>query len=113
MLDYEKHHEIRQNAQTRGNKFEVIEMTPDQFYGRITVKCRPQTYSANRWKKGSPIMLIAEKYMQVEGEEIEVVYEGVVLEANPREVTIVFNERTICDFQEGDTVSLQDLSKFL
>ena len=58
-------------------------------------------------------MLIAEKYMQVEGEEIEVVYEGVVLEATPREVTIVFNEIAICDFQEGDTVSLQDLSKFI
>ena len=54
-------------------------------------------------------MLIAEKFA-VEGDEIEVVFEGVVLESTPKEVSLVFEEMFIKDIRIDDTVILQDIS---
>ena len=56
-------------------------------------------------------MLIAEKFA-VEGDEIEVVFEGVVLESTPKEVSLVFEEMFIKDIRIDDTVILQDISTF-
>ena len=111
MLDHEKNYEIRQNAQNRGNAFDVTDVTPEFFYGRVTVKCRPKAYARNKWKKGSPIMLIAEKFA-VEGDEIEVVFEGVVLESTPKEISLVFEEMFIKDIRIDETVILQDISTY-
>ena len=55
-------------------------------------------------------MLIAEKFA-AEGDEIEVVFEGVVLESTPKEISLVFEE-TSMDICIGETVILQDLSTY-
>ena len=109
LLDHEKNYEVRQNAQSRGNAFDVTEVTPEFFYGRVTVKCRPKAYARNKWKKGSPIMLIAEKFA-AQGYKIEVEFEGVVLESTPKEVSLVFEEMFIKDIRIDETVILQDMS---
>ena len=54
-------------------------------------------------------MLIAEKFA-VEGDEIEVVFEGVVLESTPKEISLVFEEMFIKDIRIDETVILQDIS---
>ena len=111
LLDHEKNYEIRQSAQSRGNAFDVTEVTPEIFYGRVTVKCRPKAYARNKWKKGSPLMLIAEKFA-AEGDEIEVVFEGVVLESTPKEISLVFEDTYMADIRIGETVILQDISTY-
>ena len=56
-------------------------------------------------------MLIAEKFA-AEGDEIEVVFEGVVLESTPKEISLVFEETSMADIRIGDTVILQDISTY-
>ena len=56
-------------------------------------------------------MLIAEKFA-VEGDEIEVVFEGVVLESTPKEISLVFEEMFIKDIRIDETVILQDISTY-
>ena len=102
LLDHEKKYEISQKAQSRGNAFDVTEVKPEFFYGRITVKCRPKADAKNKWKKGSPIMLVAKKMF---------VFEGVVLESTPKEISLVFEETVIKQICIDETVFLQDMSE--
>ena len=109
LLDHEKKYEIWQKAQSSGNAFDVTEVKPVCFYGRVTVKCRPKADAKNKWKKGSPIMLVAKKPIYG-GQEI-FQFEGVVLESTPKEISLVFEETFIKQIRIGETVILQDISE--
>ena len=111
LLDHEKKYETWQKAQSCGNAFDVTEVKPEFFYGRVTVKCRPKADAKNKWKKGSPIMLVAKKPDHEIGDHEILEFEGVVLESTPKEISLVFEETFIKQIRIDETVILQDISE--
>ena len=109
LLDHEKKYETWQKAQSCGTAFDVTEVKPEFFYGRVTVKCRPKADAKNKWKKGSPIMLVAKK--PIYGDHKILKFEGVVLESTPKEISLVFEDTFIKQIRIDETVILQDISE--